>query len=149
MTGTQSHEGIAGTLAALDYLADLGGGGDRRAALGAAYAAIAAHERDLGARLLLGLRDIRGVRVWGIADPARLAERVPTVAVTLDRLPAPAVAEELGRRGIFAWAGHFYAVEVVEALGLAPVGVLRLGVLHYNTAAEVDRLLAELAVLAG
>jgi cysteine desulfurase family protein (TIGR01976 family) len=149
MTGTQSHEGIAGVLAALDYLADLGGGGDRRAALRTAYAAIAAYERDLGARLLRGLRNVRGVRVWGITDPARLAERVPTVAVTLDRLPAPAVAEELGRRGIFVWAGHFYAVEVVEALGLAPAGVVRLGLLHYNTAAEVDRLLGELATLAG
>ncbi|HJZ55244.1 MAG TPA: aminotransferase class V-fold PLP-dependent enzyme, partial [Gemmataceae bacterium] len=130
MTGTQSHEGIAGTLAALDYLAELGGGGDRRAALDSAYAAIAAYERDLGGRLLRGLRDVRGVRVWGITDPARLAERVTTVAVTLDRLPAPAVAEELGRRGIFVWAGHFYAVEVVAALGLAPAGVVRLGVLH-------------------
>jgi cysteine desulfurase family protein (TIGR01976 family) len=149
MTGTQSHEGIAGTLAALDYLAGLGGGGDRRAALGAAYAAIAAYERDLGGRLLRGLRDIRGVRGWGITDQARLAERVPTVAVTLDRLPAPAVADELGRRGLFAWAGHFYAVEVVAALGLAPAGVVRLGLLHYNTAAEVDRVLAELATLAG
>jgi selenocysteine lyase/cysteine desulfurase len=59
------------------------------------------------------------------------------------------VAEELGRRGIFVWAGHFYAVEVVEALGLAPAGVVRLGLLHYNTAAEVDRVLAELAALAG
>jgi cysteine desulfurase family protein (TIGR01976 family) len=149
MTGTQSHEGIAGTLAALDYLAELGGSGDRRAVLGVAYATIAAYERDLGARLLRGLRDIRGVRVWGITDTARLSERAPTVAVTLDRLPASAVAEELGRRGIFVWAGHFYAIEVIEALGLAPAGVVRLGLLHYNTAAEIDRLLVELAMLAG
>ena len=79
----------------------------------------------------------------------RAGARVPTVAVTLDRLPAPTVAEELGRRGIFTWAGHFYAVEVVAALGLAPAGVVRLGLLHYNTAAEVDRVLAELAELSG
>jgi selenocysteine lyase/cysteine desulfurase len=149
MTGTQGHEGIAGVLAAVDYLAGLGGGGPRRAALRAAFAAITDYERALGERLLRGLRDTRGVRVWGVADPDRRADRVPTVAVTLDRLPSPVVAEELARRGVFAWAGHFYAVEVIDALGLAPAGVVRLGLLHYNTAAEVDRLLAELADLAG
>src|SRR5262249_1085259 len=101
-----------------------------RSALRAAFAAIGSYERELGAQFLAGLQEIRGVRVWGITDPARLGERVPTVAVTLDRLPAKAVAEELGRRGIFTWAGNFYALEVVEALGLSPAGVVRLGLLH-------------------
>jgi cysteine desulfurase family protein (TIGR01976 family) len=145
MTGTPSFEGIAGTLAAIDYLCGTLGGGapDRPAALDRAFAVIRAHEDALGVRLLAGLAEIPGLRVWGIADPARISERVPTVAVTHRRLPSPELARRLAAREIQVWAGHFYAVEVTEALGL-PDGLLRIGLLHYNTAAEVDRVLLAL-----
>ena len=142
MTGTPSFEGIAGTLAAIEYLGALGGGPpDRRAALDRAYAAITAHEDALCRQLLAGLATLPEIRVHGIADPARLAERVATIAITHARLPAPELARRLAAREIQVWSGHFYAVEVTAALGLGEDGLLRIGLLHYNTAAEVDRLL--------
>lgn len=151
MTGTLSHEGIAGTLAAVEYLADLGRqhapAGDRRSALQGAFAVIGAHERELCARLLRGLKQLPGIRVWGITDPDRLGERVPTVAVTHARQPAQAVAEYLAGHGIFVWHGNFYAPALTEALGLEPAGLVRIGLLHYNTAEEVDRLVQSLATL--
>jgi cysteine desulfurase family protein (TIGR01976 family) len=152
MTGTQSHEGIAGTTAAIDYLAGLGrwvepGAASRRAALAAAFAAIGEYERSLTRRLLSGLEQLREVRIWGIRSPDRLHERLPTVAITHARHTPTQMAEALGRQGFFVWSGNFYAISLIEMLGLAPEGVLRIGLLHYNTAEEVDRLLAALAVL--
>ncbi len=152
MTGTQNHEGIAGTLAAVEYLADLGrtlvpDAPNRRAALEAAYRGIAAYERDLAAGLLVGLAEMPEVKVWGITDPARLDERVPTVAITHRRLAARELAEHLAAQGIFVWHGHFYALPVTEALGLEPEGLVRIGLLHYNTSGEVQRLLAALREL--
>lgn len=153
MTGTASHEAIVGTTAAIDYVADLGrevSGTQlpRRAALDAAFAAIVAHERDLCARLLTGLAALPDVRIVGIAEPARTAARAPTVAFTHRRIPARELAQALAEHGIYTWGGNAYAVEVTTALGLEPDGVLRAGVLHYNTPAEVDRMLAVLANLA-
>jgi selenocysteine lyase/cysteine desulfurase len=87
------------------------------------------------------------VRIWGIRSAERLAERLPTVAITHERHKAPEMAQALGQQGFFVWSGHFYAVSLIEALGLAPDGLLRIGLLHYNTAAEVERLLAALAAL--
>lgn len=142
--GTQSHEGIAGTLAAIEYLVELGGGGERRPALERAFGTIAEHERGLLVRLLRGLAEQPDYRVWGITDPARLAERVPTVSITHQRIGAEALANALAARGIFVWSGHYYAVELSRALGRDPDGMVRIGLLHYNTAAEVDRLLAAL-----
>jgi selenocysteine lyase/cysteine desulfurase len=147
MTGTANHEGIAGTLAAIDYLAGLGQGANRRRALASAYRSIDEHEGALLDRLLSGLADIAGVRVWGIADRSRRAERLPTVALTHQKLTAPEIAERLGERGIFVWDGNYYAVDVTRALGLEPHGMVRIGLLHYNTADEVDRLLSELAAI--
>jgi cysteine desulfurase family protein (TIGR01976 family) len=149
MTGTQSHEGIVGVKAAVDYLAELGrqvtpDTVDRRAELLAAYEAIGGYERDLCARLLAGLAEIPGVRVYGITDPARLAERVPTISFIHAQHPPRAVAEHLDRHGIFVWHGNYYALALTEALGLEPEGMVRVGLLHYNTAAEVDRLLDSL-----
>jgi selenocysteine lyase/cysteine desulfurase len=72
---------------------------------------------------------------------------VPTVSITHDRLRPREVAEHLDRRGIFVWHGNFYALELTEALGLEPDGMVRIGLLHYNTAGEVQRLLAALAEL--
>jgi selenocysteine lyase/cysteine desulfurase len=152
MTGTQNHEGIAGTLAAVEYLEELGRGvggstGSRRHALLAAYAAIVAYEQALVARLLDGLARLSQVRIYGITDRAKFAQRVPTVSITHRRLAARELAAALGERGIFVWHGNFYALPLTEALGLEPDGMVRIGLLHYNTAEEVDCLLAALAEL--
>jgi cysteine desulfurase family protein (TIGR01976 family) len=152
MTGTQNHEGIAGVLAAVEYLADVGRqfapqAPTRRDALAAAFGAIGNYEGQLCARLLEGLASLEDVRVWGIAEQHRLHERVPTVSITHQRLSPVEVVDHLAARGIFAWHGNFYALELSEFLGLEPDGLVRLGLLHYNTQAEVDRLLAALAEL--
>ncbi len=157
-TGTGNFEGFAGARAAVEYIAEVGrlyGGvfagafaslakGRRRDAH-AAMAAIRAYEMPLFGRLLDGLEAIPGARVWGITDRARFDERTPTAAVTFAGATAEAVATELGARGIATWWGNFYAVGPIERLGLEPDGVLRIGLTHYNTADEVDRLLAELS----
>ncbi len=153
MTGTQCHEAMAGALAAVEYLAELGRtlAGDsswnRRRALHRAYTAIGVYERELCGQLLAGLSRIPDVRVWGIADPSRLHERVATISLTHRRAAAPQLAERLGQRGIFAWHGNYYALNLSEGLGQEPHGMLRVGLVHYNTLEEVDRLLAELAAV--
>lgn len=146
--GTESFEGIAGTLAAIDYMAELGRDGEtsnRRQALLEAYRGITVHEQRLAVRLLDGLERLKQVRVWGITDRTRMAERLPTISFTHKRLDSKSVAEHLARRGIFAWHGNFYAIAVTEALDLEPDGLVRIGLLHYNTLEEVDRLVAALA----
>jgi len=153
MTGTPCHEGIAGTTAAVDYLAGLGreldaAGASRRAALLAAFAAIRAHETRLVARLLEGLEGLSAIRVWGITDRGRLAERVPTVAFTHARLTPAEIARRLGEEGIFVWDGNYYALPLTETLGVEPDGMVRVGFLHYNTPEEAVRLLEALARLA-
>jgi cysteine desulfurase family protein (TIGR01976 family) len=152
MTGTQNHECIAGALAAVEYLAALGRKVDsraagRRQALSAAYTAIGEYERQLAARLLGGLSGLSSVQVFGIADPARLAGRVPTFGIRHARLQPAALAEWLADRGIFVWHGNFYALPLTEALGLEPDGLVRIGLLHYNTFTEIDRLLSALSEL--
>jgi cysteine desulfurase family protein (TIGR01976 family) len=156
MTGTQNHEGLAGTAAAVEYLAHVGAGqprhlerfpalADRRHAVHAGLSAIREYEAELAARLLRGLKERPRFRVWGVTDPRRLAERVPTIAVTAaDRTPDE-MAEHLARRHIYTWSGNLYALELSERLGLEERGgFLRLGLVHYNTADEVDRLLQAL-----
>jgi selenocysteine lyase/cysteine desulfurase len=153
MTGTQNHEGIAGVRAAVEYLADLGrevtGDSDlqRRPALAAAYDAIAGYEQRLVLQLLAGLAETPAWTVHGVTDPSRLAERMPTVSITHDQLPAAEIARRLGARGIFAWHGNYYAVGVTEALGLEPEGMVRLGLVHYNTEEEVARTLEALRTI--
>jgi cysteine desulfurase family protein (TIGR01976 family) len=153
MTGTQNHEGIAGTRAALEYLADLGrqvgsAGLERQAAIRAAYEAIGRYERELTTGLLSDLAEIHGIRVWGIADPRRTNERAPTVAFTHARLSAAEIAERLGEQGLFVGNGNFYALQLTETLGLEPDGVVRVGLMHYNTRSEIERLLVALRNLA-
>ncbi len=159
-TGTLNHEGIAGSFAAVEYIAEVGerfgsafegrfpGMTGRRLQTHAGMAAIRAYEMPLFERLLDGLATIPGLRVWGITDRARLEERTPTAAVTLAGVTAEAASVALGARGIATWWGDFYAVGPIERLGLQPDGVLRIGLTHYNTAAEVDRLVAELHEIA-
>lgn len=150
MTGTQSHEAIAGALAAVEYLADLGrtltgnDALDRRAALREAYREIGVYERELVSRLLAGLDQLSAVKVWGITDLERLQERVATVSFTHERFSPAEMAEQLARAGFFTWHGNYYALELTEALGLEPEGMLRVGMVHYNTLTEVERLLEAL-----
>ncbi len=149
-TGTQVQEGLAGVEAAVEYLAELGrrsdpGATNRRTALVAAYRAIRAHEMPLAARMIAGLHKIPGLRFYGISDDARFRERVPTVAVRLAGHTPLEVATFLGERGIFTWDGNYYALNLTERLGVErDGGLLRIGLVHYNTADEVDRLLAAL-----
>ena len=152
-TGTPSFEGQAGTLGTLDYLQWLGGAvspqppTSRRAALIAAMEAIAAYEQELGTRLLEGLARINGARLYG---PPTMAGRVPTFAFTLEGHAPDAVAAHLARHRIHAWSGHFYAVEPVRRLGLADQGgLVRVGLCHYSTMAEVEQLLEVLGAIGG
>lgn len=153
MTGTQNHECLAGTRAAVDYLADLGrsiSGSPalpRRAALVAAFDAIGRYERQLSVQLLAGLAEIPAIKVWGITDPARAAERFPTFSITHARLKPQEVAERLGRLGLFVWHGNYYALNLSEQLGREPEGMVRIGMVHYNTPAEVNRLIQALRTL--
>jgi cysteine desulfurase family protein (TIGR01976 family) len=149
-TGTQVQEGLAGVAAAVGYLAELGkrcdaGATDRRSALAAAYRATRAHETALVARLIDGLLSIRGLTFYGISDPKRFSERCSTVAVRLAGHTPLEVAKFLGERGIFAWDGNYYALNLTERLGVeSSGGLLRIGLVHYNTLEEVERLLAAL-----
>jgi cysteine desulfurase family protein (TIGR01976 family) len=153
MPGTQNHEGIVGAAAAVEYLVDLGrrvspaAPSSRRAAIEAAFAAIGAHERALCRRLLDRLAALPKVRVVGLSDRARDIRRAPTVALTHARHTPAELARALAARGVFVWAGNCYALPLTTALGLEPHGVLRAGLLHYNTAEEVDRFADELGRL--
>jgi cysteine desulfurase family protein (TIGR01976 family) len=160
-TGTAAFESIAGTLAATDYLRDVGRSyGDVAGAPGAAHAserrrelvagmtAIAEYERELVTRLIYGLEAIDGIVIHGITDRSAFASRVPTVSVSVNGVHPRAAAEALGRQGIYVWDGDFYATGLIERLGKAEAGgMLRLGLVHYNTVSEVDRTLEALAGL--
>ncbi|MGE0117344.1 MAG: cysteine desulfurase-like protein [Dongiaceae bacterium] len=156
-TGTPAFESQAGTLGAVEYLDWLGRSmgaahaatfasmSGRRRNVHAAMAAMVAYEAGLAAHLLDGLAEIRGLTVQGITARDRLHKRVPTFSITIaGRRPAD-VAATLAAENIFVWDGDFYATEVVERLGLGNEGgLLRIGLCHYNTHAEVDRLCAAL-----
>lgn len=154
-TGTLSHENIAGVLAAVEYLADLGrlsepAAASRRAALLAAYAAISNYERGLMAPLISGLLQIPGLKVYGITDPARFSERTPTVAVRVEGHSPIELARKLGERGIFTWDGHYFALDLARRLDVEVTGGwLRIGLVHYNTREEVGRVLEELNRVVG
>jgi cysteine desulfurase family protein (TIGR01976 family) len=149
-TGTQNHEGQAGILAAVDYLVELGrraspSVSSRRAALLAAYDVIRPYERSLAERLIKGLLAIPGLTFYGIKEAARGAERVPTVAIRISGHTPRELASHLGERGIFTWDGNYYALNLSERLGVEPSGgMLRIGLVHYNTSEEVDRALEAL-----
>ena len=152
-TGTQSHEGIAGTLAAIDYLASLGSvagesNTNRCSNLLRAMAAIEDYDRTLSAAILDELETIDGVQVHGITDRGRLAERVSTVSFTWEGRSPRQIAEALGQQGIFVWDGNYYALAVSERLGVEQSGgMVRIGAVHYNTLDEIRRLGAALRAL--
>jgi cysteine desulfurase family protein (TIGR01976 family) len=130
-TGTLAHELLAGFVAAVDYLGSLG------------WDAVIAHERELGERFLRGLPD--RCRLHGLPT---MEGRVPTFALTVEGLGPEPAARRLGERGFAVWHGNYYALEVMKRLGLENTGgAVRVGIVHYNTADEVDRLLDELAAL--
>ena len=155
-TGTQNHEGLAGVIAAVEYLADVGvshGGASSSASLGqrvrAAMTAIRGYEMGLYRRLVDGLETIDGLSLYGITDRDRFSDRTPTAALTIDGHSPRAISEALGRDGIATWDGDFYATGLIERLGLATSGgVVRIGLTHYNTAEEVDRVVASIAGVA-
>jgi cysteine desulfurase family protein (TIGR01976 family) len=154
--GTLNHECIAGITACVEYLAELGrenpqrstrgqtlsGAFNRREALKMAYRAIQAHERQLIERMLRGLNEITGLRLYGISDPALVASRCPTFAVRIEGHTPLELATRLGECGIFTWDGNYYALNLTERLGVEKDGgFLRIGLVHYNTEEEVDRVL--------
>lgn len=154
-TGTQNHEGLAGVTAAIEYLAELGrrtgpNVGDmrtskRRPVLLAAMKAIRGYERNLVEPLIRGLLAIPGVTVYGITDPARFDWRTPTVALRLAGQAPQELARFLAEQGMFTWAGNYYAINLTERLGVETAGgMLRLGLVHYNTAEEVARVVEAL-----
>lgn len=143
-TGTQNHEGIVGTGAAVDFLASLGSGTSRRERIVSAMGALHAHGDALVRRLWDGLGEIPGVQRFG---PAPDAPRTPTVSFVVDGLPSEAVAVALAERGIFVSHGDFYATTVIERLGHATDGVVRAGCACYTTADEVERLLEAVAAV--
>ncbi len=153
-TGTQSFEAIAGTLGAMEYLQWLGQTfgapfasqlagrySGRRLALKQAMAAIQEYELELNHSLLETLSSIPGLHIWGITDPHRLEQRVPTFSFTLDGWRPEAVADALGNNNIYVWNGNYYALAVTERLGLEEQGgMVRVGLVHYNTQSEIERL---------
>jgi cysteine desulfurase family protein (TIGR01976 family) len=145
-TGTLSHEGMAGCLGAIEYLEQFGTGETRAKRISSAWTAMAAYEQKLTLKLIEGLRSFKGLTVRGITSANAMHRRVPTVSFTLDGHHPQALAKAFAADNIFVWSGHNYAVEPVTRMGLMDKGgVLRVGLAHYNTEAEVDALLASLA----
>ena len=153
--GTQNHEALAGLLGTFGYLEALGSAygdvadrSDRRGRLRAAMSAIHAHERGMSLATLDRLASVPGLQVHGVVDGARIEERVPTFSFTLAGHRPREIAEHLASCAISAWDGDFYAWELVRALALEEDGgLLRIGLVHYNTLEEVDRLVDALLEL--
>jgi len=157
-TGTLDHEGIAGTAAAVDFIAAVGarngavvqdrvpaGLSGRRRDIVAGMLAAEAYEQPLAARLREQLRAVPGVTLYG---PPEASPRTSTVSFTLDGFSAEQACRALGARGIFAWDGHFYAFRLVQKLNLLDRGgLIRIGLAPYNTAAEIERLVTAVGEL--
>ncbi|ABF43166.1 Cysteine desulfurase related protein [Candidatus Koribacter versatilis Ellin345] len=149
-TGTLNHECIAGITACVEYLADVGlktvkHPESRRDAIAAAYAWMKEHEHELARQLIGGLLEIPGLTFYGIRDLSRLDERTPTVSIRMAKLSPAELSKKLGDLGIYTWDGNFYAINVTEQLGVEEDGgILRIGLAHYATSAEVERLLKAL-----
>ncbi len=154
-TGTQNHEGIAGVLGALEYLQWVGqafgseqeeglrdqGYTDRRLELKKGMTAIRAHEFELSRALLAVLQSVPGLRLYGLADPTRLDERVPTFSFRLEGKTPLEVAKALAEANIYVWDGNYYALAVTQRLGVEDSGgMVRVGAVHYNTLDEINRL---------
>jgi cysteine desulfurase family protein (TIGR01976 family) len=148
--GTPQIELMAGLTAAVGYFEKLGEAtgehGTRRQKIAAAFKAAIAYENVLAPRLIDGLSAIKGLTIHGITEPARVNERVPTVSFTVEGIAPESIARQMNAEGIFLWSGHNYAWEIVHQLGIpAEEGVVRIGIAHYNTAAEIDETLESAA----
>ena len=154
-TGTQNHECMAGVTASIDYLAELGSrccesskNNSRRYNLVTAMQAIQTHERKLAQSLIGGMLQIKGLSFYGIRNESQFEQRTPTVACRLQGKTPGQTAKWLGDRGFYVWDGNFYAINVTEALGVEEDGgLVRIGLVHYNTEHEVERLLNVLDLL--
>ncbi len=158
-TGTQNHEGQAGVLGAIEYFEWLGKKGiasretreiSRRAAIERAMQALVDYEQDLCRHLIAGLQTIRGLRIRGLTDPARAAWRVPTVSFTLEGWHPRKVAEQFAEHNLYVWDGNYYALAIAERLGVEEHGgMVRVGLAHYNTRAEVEKLVDVVGAMTG
>ena len=137
-TGTLNHEGLVGAAAAVEFLASLGGSGDRRAALGRTFAALHERSQRLVERLWAGLSSVPGLTLFG---PTPDAPRTPTVSFTVGGQTSAEVARALARRAVFVSNGDFYAMTAVQRLGQSAHGLVRAGASCYTTADEIDRLI--------
>ena len=156
-TGTPNYEGIAAVSGAVEYLAGAGQGAhgslpdsgdrgevERRQSLISGMQAIRDYEGMLVAYLLESLEAIPGIRLYGITDRRRLHERGATVAFNIAGHRPRDVASALAQQGIFCWSGNYYALRLMQRLGLEPDGAVRIGLVHYNTTGEIDRLIIAL-----
>jgi cysteine desulfurase family protein (TIGR01976 family) len=148
--GTLNHECIAGIQGCVDYWEELGRRAKpavttRRAAILAAHEAIHEHERKMMEKMIAGLLAIPGLKLYGISDPRRFEDRCATIAVRIEGHTPLELATMLGERGFFTWDGNYYALNVTEQLDVEKLGgFLRIGLVHYNTMDEVERLLGAL-----
>ena len=146
-TGTQLHENIGGFVAAVDYLASLGEGDDLRSRLDSAYGAIESRETELAKQFIGALRDLPNVRVTGVQG-AEPSQRVGTFGLIVEGERPALLSRALGAKGIYTWNGNFYAPGIVEHLGLdLDEGLLRIGLMHYNTGREIQRCVEQLRLL--
>jgi len=159
-SGTLNHECIAGIKACVDYWEELGHRVEagqspvptltRRDAIVAAHAAIHPHERAMMEKMIAGLVEIPGLKLYGISDPRRFEERCATFAVRIAGHTPLELATQLGERGFFTWDGNYYALNLTEQLDVERLGgFLRIGLAHYNTMEEVERLLGALREIVG
>jgi len=156
--GTLNHEGLAGLVGTMTYLEWLGTAfpaeasgsfrSPRAATLHRAMSCARAWEHELMRLMLDGLRALRNVRIYGITERARLHERVPTFAIRIANQHPRATAQLLADSGICVWDGNYYALNLTERLGVETSGgMVRIGLVHYNTQQETDRLLEALAAI--
>ena len=152
-TGTQNHEGIAGVLGAMEYLEWIGDKygniynekyADRYTGRGLrlkkAMAAIRAYEYEISRALLDVFDDLPQVRIYGLSDPRRIHERVPTFAIRIEGIHPRKIAEKFNQEGIYVWDGNYYALAVTERLEVEDQGgMVRIGPVHYNTLDEINR----------
>jgi cysteine desulfurase family protein (TIGR01976 family) len=154
-TGTLNHECIAGIKACVDYWEELGRRAQsavatRRAAILAAHEAIHKHERAMTEKMIAGLLAIPRLKLYGISDPRRFDNRCATFVVRIEGHTPLELATKLGERGFFTWDGNYYALNLTEQLDVERLGgFLRIGLVHYNTMEEVERLLAALREIVG
>ncbi len=137
-TGTQNHEGIIGAAAAVDFLASLTPGATRRERLSAAFDGLHTAHQELVRQLWEGLAAIKGVTIYG---PPPTAQRTPTVSFTIKNVPSSKVAAGLAERGVFVSHGDFYAMTIIQRLGLGEEGLVRAGCACYTTGQEISCLI--------